>query len=175
MAHLHQPILDGTGNKLTNPDAENFRLQTFLELLTNICEYDITRELISVDLLANYDLYVVLTRNEPYTISELDAIYESVESGCSLLLMSNHAPFHKFDTELASKFGVELIGGYWSGERGVFTTLTGEDFTSHPILTHYIFIKLDYPSTHHNLFTREIIFLGIELGNRFTCFRFYDF
>ena len=48
--------------------------------------------------------------------------------------MSNHNPFEMQDDELTSKLGVSLVGGYWSGERGEYTTIEENCLTDHEII-----------------------------------------
>jgi len=70
--------------------------------------------------LAGADILVVVNaqgpesnRPEPaFTAAECDAVREWVRSGGSLLLVADHYPFGEAAAELASRFGVEMSGGW---------------------------------------------------------------
>lgn len=87
-AHMNQEAVKGK------------RITTFLETLESIFDepkVTFSKGLIHKDALSGYDLLIILTRIETFEPEERDGIYEFVCDGGNLLLMSNHAPYHKND------------------------------------------------------------------------------
>jgi hypothetical protein len=136
MAHLDETI-DKDGVTYENPDGKNKRLNRFFELLQSVADnYIISESEITESALVGCKLFVTLTRPIPFSPSEIEVIYNFVQKGGNLLLMSNHEPMHQFDALLAEKFDVKVWGDtYWSGERKKYATLTEIDLTEHQIIT----------------------------------------
>jgi len=127
---------------------ENYkRLKTFLEILCNLSiEYEFSgdRGITRKDL-KNFDLLISTTRcKKKYSKTEIKRIYNFVQRGGGLLLMSNHGDrpnknlpdTRKFDKELASRFKVEVENTVFKNPLPrVKTTLTSKVFNnSHPII-----------------------------------------
>lgn len=135
--HL-EPSLDRFGHQgVANPSYQN-RISRFLELISEPA-VEIRHEVLIDDIteatLSKSNCLIILTRAEPFTEVQLQLMRGFVaEKGHSILLMSNHDPHEKHDHTLSSQFGVTLTGGYWSGERGKATTLSGGCLQNHPIL-----------------------------------------
>lgn len=140
-------LIDKNGLQARKHKKNNKRLKTFLEILCNLSiEYEFSgdRGITRKDL-RNFDLLISTTRcKKKYSKTEIKRIYNFVQKGGSLLLMSNHADLpgtrledtREYDAELASKFEAKI-------EKTVFknplprvkTTLTIKVFNnSHPII-----------------------------------------
>ena len=55
--------------------------------------------------LQNYDIFIVCASQIPYTVDEINAIYDWAVAGGSLLLMGDHTLFSVGTKDLAKKFG----------------------------------------------------------------------
>ncbi|MFW9806257.1 MAG: hypothetical protein ACFFFK_05960 [Candidatus Thorarchaeota archaeon] len=132
-AHFEEFYFNAFGQqRVPNPAYMN-RLSRFFEILEahKLEIGNITRERLD-----EVSCLVILSRIRDFTDEELKAILEFIQhEDNSLLLMSNHNPFELQDNVLTSKLGISLIGGYWSGERGVYTHIEGECLTNHAIIT----------------------------------------
>jgi hypothetical protein len=131
--HTQEFYFDAFGQQRVPNPAYKKRLGRFLELLQ---DHEVTIGTISKDSLRKASCLVILSRIREFTSSEMNAILEFIQDPKhSLLLMSNHNPFELKDNVLTSKLGVTLVGGYWSGERGVYTTIGEDCLVSHEIIT----------------------------------------
>lgn len=131
--HFEEFYFNAFGQQRVPNPAYMKRLSRFLEILQNheIVIGDITRESLS-----NVSCLVILSRIKDFTEEELEVVIEFIQhKDHSLLIMSNHNPFELQDNVLTSKLGISLIGGYWSGERGVYTHIEKDCLTDHVIIT----------------------------------------
>ncbi|HUY91298.1 MAG TPA: hypothetical protein VMV10_21345 [Pirellulales bacterium] len=95
------------------------RYKAFADLIAND-GYRVTpnRRAFSKDVLAGHDVLIIANATaerapgdgakSAFTASECDAVQAWVESGGSLLLITDHEPFGSASQELASRFGVEM-------------------------------------------------------------------
>ena len=131
-SHFEEFYFNAFGQQRVPNPAYMSRLSRFLEILKDhkVVVGNITKE--SLD---EVSCLVVLTRIRDFSEGELKAVLEFVQNeDSSLLLMSNHNPFELQDNALTSELGISLIGGYWSGERGVYTLIEGDSLTNHAII-----------------------------------------
>jgi hypothetical protein len=131
--HFEEFYFDAFGQKrIPNPAYKN-RLSRFLELLK---EHNVIVGSISKEGLSAVPCLVILSRIRAFTSDEIDAILEFIKNPSnSLLVMSNHNPFELKDDVLTSKLGMSLVGGYFSGKRGVYTEIGEDCLTDHIIIT----------------------------------------
>lgn len=95
------------------------RYKVFADLIAND-GYRVTpnRRALSKDVLAGYDVLIIANAvaegngnsgsKSAFTVSECDAVQGWVDSGGSLLLITDHEPFGSASQELANRFGVEM-------------------------------------------------------------------
>jgi hypothetical protein len=131
--HFEEFYFDAFGQQRVLNPAYQKRLARFLELLH---DHEVIIGEISKKSLSKVSCLVILSRIRNFTSDEMDAVLEFIQdSKHSLLVMSNHNPFELKDNELTSRLGVTLLGGYWSGERGVYTTIGTDCLVNHEIIS----------------------------------------
>jgi hypothetical protein len=112
----------------------------------NFVDFTEQRELKSKDL-ENCDVLILTTRYRPkeqvkYENDEITTIYDFVDEGGGLLLMSNHGDSHTnpndtrfFDALLACEFKVLVEKTHFQHPKGILQTLEGDNLdSSHPII-----------------------------------------
>ncbi|MFW9786732.1 MAG: hypothetical protein ACFFE2_05410 [Candidatus Thorarchaeota archaeon] len=135
-AHFEEFYFNAFGQqKVPNPAYKN-RLSKFFEIIKeNHSEEELVVGPITRENLGDALCLVILTRIHAFSEDELRATVDFLQNPeHSLLLMSNHNPFEMHDNELTSKLGISLTGGYYSGERGVYTEISEDCMTHHPII-----------------------------------------
>jgi len=131
--HFEEFYFNAFGQQRVPNPAYKKRLSRFLELLQ---DYEVNVGSVSKESLNEVSCLVILSRIRSFTTEEINAVLNFIRNPKnSLLIMSNHNPFELQDNELTSKLGVSLLGGYWSGERGVYTTIGEDCLIDHELIT----------------------------------------
>lgn len=139
-------LIDRNGLQTQRHLQDKHRLCTFLtELLSS--GYSVAfsrRSMLTADELHDCNVLVITTRwNVGYGLQELDDVLGFVRDGGGLLLLSNHADWHrnrndarKHDQKLASRYRVSIERTFFANrQKGLLTRLQGSCLNeAHPII-----------------------------------------